>query len=137
MLTRSQRSGVIQLIHKGGGKPLDEISSHRPITLLNCDYNLVARALVQRFAPAAEAVMDPGQTAFLPGRWIGDNILQHLEMIDYCKAEQLPGCIMLLDFEKAYDRMDRGWLKLAHAVHAAHGIPSPSSEVGAADAGWD
>jgi hypothetical protein len=77
LLTRSQRSGVIQLIHKGGGQPVDEIAAHRPITLLNCDYKLLARVLVLRFAPAAEAVVDPGQTAFLPGRWIGDNILQH------------------------------------------------------------
>jgi hypothetical protein len=110
LLTRSQRSGVIQLIHKGGGKPLDDVNGYRPITLLNCDYKLVARVLVQRLTPAAEAVVDPGQTAFLPGRWIGDNVLQHLEEIDYCSAEQQPGCVLFLDFEKAYDRMDRGWL---------------------------
>jgi hypothetical protein len=90
----------------------DEIASHRPITLLNCEYRqLVAWALVKLFTPAAEAVVDPGQTTFLPGTWIGYNILQHLEVIYYnCKAEQLPGCIMFLYFEKAYDRMDRGWL---------------------------
>jgi hypothetical protein len=71
---------------------------------------LVARVLVQRLTPAAEAVVDPGQTAFLPGRWIGYNVLQHLEEIDYCSADQQPGCVLFLDFEKAYDRMDRGWL---------------------------
>ena len=43
LLTRSQHSGVIQLIHKGGGKPLDDINGYRPITLLNCDYTLVAK----------------------------------------------------------------------------------------------
>ena len=37
-------------------------------------------------------------------------MLQHLEEIDYCSAEQQPGCVLFLDFEKAYDRMDRGWL---------------------------
>lgn len=109
-LTLSQRSGVIALIHKGGGKPKDQVAAHRPITLLNCDYKLVARVLVHRLVPAAEAVVDPGQTAFLPGRWIGDNILHHLELVDYCQAEAVPGCILFLDFEKAYDRLDRGWL---------------------------
>jgi hypothetical protein len=89
---------------------VDDIAAHRPITLLNCDYKVLARVLVQRFTPAAEAVVDPGQTAFLPGRWIGDNILQHLEVIDYCRAESKPGCVLFLDFEKAYDRMDRAWL---------------------------
>jgi hypothetical protein len=48
LLTLSQRSGVITLIHKGGGKPDDQVSSYRPITLLNCDYKLLARVLVQR-----------------------------------------------------------------------------------------
>ncbi len=66
---------------------------------------------MQRFTPKAEAVVDPGQTAFLPGRWIGDNILKHLGIIDYnCRAESKPGCVLFLDFEKAYDGMDRGWL---------------------------
>ena len=112
----AQRSGVIQLIHKGGGKLLDDVNhGYRPITLLNCDYKLVARVLVQRLTPAAEAVVDPGQTAFLPSRWIGDNVLQHLEEIDYCSAEQQPGCVLFLDFEKAYDRMDRGWLSACSA----------------------
>ncbi len=55
LLTRSQRSGVIQLIHKGVGKPVEDITAHKPITLLNCDYKLLARVLVLRFAPAAEA----------------------------------------------------------------------------------
>jgi hypothetical protein len=47
-------------------------SSHAPFI---CDYKVLARVLVQHFTPAA---VDPGQTAFLPGRWIGDNVLQHL-----------------------------------------------------------
>jgi hypothetical protein len=37
LLTRSQRSGVIQLIHKGGGKPLDDVNgglqAHHPAEL--------------------------------------------------------------------------------------------------------
>jgi hypothetical protein len=110
LLPESQRSGVISLIHKGEGKPREQVASYRPITLLNCDYKVVARVLVERLAPAAEAVVDPGQTAFLPGRWIGDNILHHLELLDHCQAEEEPGCVLFLDFEKAYDRLDRGWL---------------------------
>ncbi len=48
----------------------------------------------------------------MPGRWIGDNVLHHLELVHYCQSEQAPGCILFLDFEKAYDRLDRGWLML-------------------------
>ncbi len=109
-LSPSQRQGVITLLHKGGGKPLDQVASYRPITLLNTDVKLLARVLVGRMAPALELVIDRSQTAFLPGRWIGDNVLFHLEEVDYCQAEGVPACVLFLDFEKAYDRLDRGWL---------------------------
>ena len=59
---------------------------------------------------ARDAVIDPTQTAFVPGRDIADNVLCHLEEIDYLAAVQQPGCVLFLDFEKAYDRLDRGWL---------------------------
>ncbi len=95
-LSDSQRTGIMALLHKGDNKPVDELSSFRPITLLNCDYKLVARVLVRRLTPMASTVVDATQTAFLPGRWIGDNILNHLEEIDYCQAEGQPGCIVVL-----------------------------------------
>ena len=109
-LPASQLRGVITLLHKGEGKPLDQLAAYRPITLQNCDANLLARVLVARMAPACEAVVDPTQTAFLPGRWIGDNLLHHLEVLDYCASEAEQGCVLFLDFEKAFDRLDRGWL---------------------------
>ena len=109
-LAPSQRTGIVTLLHKGEGKPVDELSSFRPITLLNCDYKILARVLVHRLTPLADAVVDSTQTAFLPGRWIGDNILSHLEEIDYCRQEGQSGCILFLDFSQAYDRLSRQWL---------------------------
>lgn len=104
------RTGVITLLHKGGDKPADALASFRPITLLNADYKLVARVLVTRLTPLVDAVTDPTQTAFVPGRWIGDNVLQHLEEVDYCQDTGTPGCILFLDFTQAYDRLAREWL---------------------------
>ena len=110
-LSHSQRTGIITLLHKGEGKPVDELSSFRPITLLNCDYKILARVLVQRLTPLVSTVVDSTQTAFRPGRWSGDNILNHLEEIDYCRQEGQQGCILFLDFLQAYDRLSRQWLE--------------------------
>ena len=55
-------------------------------------------------------VVDATQTAFLPDRWIGDNVLAHLEEIAYLERAQLPGIMLFLDFEKAFDRLDRAWI---------------------------
>ncbi len=83
--------------------------------------------------------MDQCQTAFLPGRWIGDNILHHLEEVEYCQSEEVQGCILFLDFEKAYDRLDtiqpsiRGWLMLC--LDKLGFPPVSGREVGAASVG--
>ena len=110
MLSASQRLGLLYLIHKGHNKPRDTPYSYRPITLLNCDYKLVAKVVTKRLSGAADAVLDGTQTAFVPGRWIGDNVLFHLEEVDYLEATEQPGCVLFLDFEKAYDRMSRPWI---------------------------
>jgi len=109
-LTLSQRTGTITLLYKSKGLPRDQVASYRPITLLNTDYKVMARALACRWGLAADEVVDPTQTAFIPGRWIGDNVLAHLEEIDYCQACRVEGCILFIDSAKAYDRLDIGWL---------------------------
>ena len=111
MLSARQRLGLITLIYKGGGKPRADPDSYRPITLLNCDVKIVAKVLVQRLGPVLGSVVDSTQTAFVPGRDIADNVMLHLEEIEHLHATRQPGCIVFLDFAKAYDRLDRGWLQ--------------------------
>ena len=86
--------GLITLIYKGGGKQRSDPASYRPITLLNCDLKIVAKVLARRFGPALESIIDGTQTAFVPGRDIADNVLLHLEEIDYVEETVLEqGCI--------------------------------------------
>ncbi|KAF8063820.1 transposon TX1 protein [Scenedesmus sp. PABB004] len=108
-LAATQRLGLVTLIHKGG-QPREAVSSYRPITLLNADTKIAAKAIVQRLAPALGSIVDGTQTAFVPGRDIADNVLMHLEAIDHARETRAPGCLLFLDFAKAYDRLDRGWL---------------------------
>jgi hypothetical protein len=93
--------------------------------LLNCDLKIVAKVLARRIGPALESIIDGTQTAFMPGRDIADNVLLHLEEIDYLHeaGQQQQGCILFLDFEKAYDRLDRDWL---FQCMRAMGFPSSS-----------
>ena len=69
--------GAISLTFKGTpSKPLadDRVENYRPITLLDADYKVVAKAIALRLGPALDSIIDDTQTAFLPGRWIGDNV---------------------------------------------------------------
>lgn len=108
-LTTRQRTGTIVMLYKNAGGR-QSLSNYRPITLFNADVKIAAKALARRLAPPLATVIDTTQTAYLPGRWIGDNVLCHLEEIDYLAAAQEPGAIVLLDFAKAFDRLHRGWL---------------------------
>ena len=110
-LPHSTVHGRITLLYKGKGADRSAPASYRPITLLNTDYKLAARAVASRMGPLLSHVVDSTQTAFLPDRWIGDNVLGHLEEIAYLERTQQPGVMLFLDFEKAFDRLDRPWIE--------------------------
>ncbi len=109
-------NGVVSSIHKRGA--LTDIANYRPITLLNTDYRLLTRVLATRFGPALNKVIGPEQTAFLPGRQIGDSV-RLLQMLPAAlraarvadnAAFDSSGAIAFLDVKGAYDTVDRTFL---------------------------
>ena len=123
-LPLSMRSGRITLLYKGKGADRTQPSSYRPITLLNCDYKIAAAAIAARLGAPLSSVVDSSQTAFLPKRWIGDNVLVHLETLDYLQATGQPGAMVFVDLAKAFDRIDRAWiLRSLEALGAPACIP--------------
>jgi hypothetical protein len=64
--------GVVVPIYKAGDAAVP--GNYRPITLLNSDYRLLTKILNARLAPVLARTLGPEQTAFLPGRLIGDGI---------------------------------------------------------------
>ena len=71
------------------------------------------------FGPALQHVVDPTQTVFVAGRWIDDNMFCHLEEVEYLQQTGQPGCMVLLDLSKAYDRLSR---PLGAGLHVQHGV---------------
>jgi hypothetical protein len=83
---RGVNEGLIVLLHKGG--PRDSLNNWRPITLLNVSYKLFAKALQKRLQPILMEVISHDQSAFLPMRFILDNIFLTYETIHYAKQSQ-------------------------------------------------
>ena len=109
LLSHSQRNGVITLILKQGKDPL-EVKSYRPISLLNVDYKLIAKVMSHRLKKVIDSLIHSDQQGFLSGRNISANVRTIIDLIEYTNAVNAPGSIVLLDFEKAFDRIEHAYL---------------------------
>ena len=72
-LSVSQKRGVIKLIPKKDTEPY-YVKNWRPITLLNCDYKIAAKAIENRLRNVIPNIINNDQTGFLKGRFTGENI---------------------------------------------------------------
>jgi hypothetical protein len=108
-LTNSQKQGVITLILKKG-KDKRKIGSYRPITLLNVDLKIGSKAIANRVAKIIHKLISKEQTAFVSGRYIGDAVRTVADVMYYTKDKNIPGILLCIDFEKAYDSVDHNFL---------------------------
>lgn len=89
-------------------RPLD----HRPIPLLNADYKVFTRLLAIRLQPKLHTLVHGMQTGFVPGRSLHtavDTLLATRRLLRASTGGGGAACLML-DFAKAYDSLDRGFL---------------------------
>jgi hypothetical protein len=65
------------------------------------------------FRPLLNRLIDPAQVAFVPNRWITENVVAAQEIVhSFGKAKKKRGYVGLkLDFQKAYDKMEWSFLK--------------------------
>ena len=124
--------GALKSLYKGSSSALPppdptDIGNYRPITLLNTDYRLLGRILSSRTGSLLANAIPASQTAFLPGRLMGDNILMLQLLPSLLKLNSSPSpsssslppslpplasrCVIaFLDFRKAYDTVRRPFL---------------------------
>jgi len=87
-----------------------ELKDYRPISLLGCLYKLLAEVLARRLAKVMNSIISQNQSAFLNGRNLGDGVVVINEIMDFAKKSNLECLILNVDFEKAYDSVDWGFL---------------------------
>ena len=105
-LTLSQRRGVISLSFDKEDR-LDMLN-WRPMTLLNVDYKLAARAIAARLLKDIHLVVAEDQTCGVPGRYIGEDAAFLRDVVSYATMFGSPVVILSLDQEKAFN----GWIGL-------------------------
>ena len=104
---------VCLILKEGDAK---DLNYWRPITLLTVIYNFFAKALQIRLQPMLRDVISPKQTAFLPLRFILDNIISIQETLHCAKTLKQSFIFLKLDFSEAYDKAS--WRFLFHTMKA-------------------
>ena len=85
---------------------LIELSNWRPLTLLNVDYEILAKVIGQRIESTLSSLIHTDQTGFVKGRFIGQNVRLLNDIIEYADAKKLPGILLFIVFRKAFDTIE-------------------------------
>ncbi|KAG2192648.1 hypothetical protein INT47_006906 [Mucor saturninus] len=100
--------------------PFDTLKNWRPISLINTDAKVFTRILSSRMIITASKLINPYQTGFVRGRFIADNGLLMKLVMEQARISSSSGIGLLLDQEKAYDRVHPDYLR---AVLLRFGYP--------------
>ena len=88
-MSLSQRRGVIPLIPKEDSD-LSTLANWRPITLLNLDYKIASKVIAKRMEKVLALLINPDQTGFIKGRFIGQNIRLIKDILEETKLQNIP-----------------------------------------------
>ena len=109
-LSVTQYQGIITCIPKGE-KPKQFIKNWRPISLLNISYKILSTCIANRLQSVLPKIIHNSQKGFMKGRYIGDNIRTLYDIIEYTKVSGIPGLIVAIDFEKAFDSVSWSFIE--------------------------
>jgi len=100
--------GLITMIPKTGDR--SKLRNWRPITLLGSVYKILAKALAGRLQTFFPGIIRPNQTGFVEGRSILDNAFIAQDSLDWAVESDQDLVLLLLDFEKAFDKIEWDFL---------------------------
>lgn len=75
---------------------------------------MITKVLVKRLRPFLDKFVSPFQSSFIPGRRASDNVVILRELMTSLKGKKGKKGLMILklDLEKAYDRVEWGFLQV-------------------------
>jgi hypothetical protein len=89
----------------------NSLRKFRSISLINCIFKVFANALNNRLKVISNRLLAPNQTIFIKGRFILESVVSAHEIIHRAIKKKENGMILKLDYEKAYDTVNWGFLE--------------------------
>ena len=85
---------------------------YRPISMVGALYKIISKILSLHLKEVIDPLIDESQSAFVMNRQILDGVLIANESLRWLKKKKIPGTLLKLDFQKAYDSVNWSFLEL-------------------------
>jgi hypothetical protein len=109
-LTDNFRTASIKLIPKKGDK--SKIGNWRPISLLNCLYKIISKAINNRLKKISNRILSRAQKGFTGGKYIQECLINIIETIKRSNDFNVPTFILAIDQAKAFDSVRHDFMRL-------------------------
>lgn len=101
-LSKTPRYGIITCVPKEN-KPKHLLENWRPISQLNTVYKIASGSIAYRIQQQLEKIINPDQTGIIHGSKEVENIRLVYDVMQYTEEENIPGLLLFVDFEEAFD----------------------------------
>ena len=102
------RTANIKLIPKKGD--VTKIKNWRPISLLNCFYKIISRAITARLRKFMDKMTPICQKGYSGSRYCQEVLISIMEGIEKCNVSKNRAGIISLDIKKAFDSLSHSYL---------------------------
>ena len=90
------------------------LENWRPISLVNVDTKIMTKIIASRIKNVLPDIIHPNQTGYVKDRFIGETIRSIYDVMDFTVKENIPGLMLFIDFQKAFDSAE--WEFLLNAL---------------------
>lgn len=105
----TMNNAVISVVLKQG-RDHQQMGNYRPLSLLNNDYKIFAKALAGRLAEVIPSLIHLDQVGFIAGRNASQNMRRLFHVFSEAATFNNPAVAISLDAEKAFDRIEWSYL---------------------------
>jgi Reverse transcriptase (RNA-dependent DNA polymerase) len=108
-LTDAFRTANIKLIPKKGD--LSKLTNWRPISLLNCFYKIISRAISNRLKKVMDKITRVGQKGYSKTKQCQEVLISLICGIKNAGRRNAKGLLISLDMKKAFDNLSHDFIK--------------------------